>query len=169
MPHKPGILFYMPLFIDTSHQCGENYNMETQVALDFVIKYFYWAFLGWIFMTLIQRRHGNKGAKKRMAVLYQSIIIFLVMVYASILKMNDLTDIYLIIAAIAVVMILFFGRNRILPYHTKCKECGKKLSFERIFYYDEPLCDEHDKAQIEIAEEVRKKIKEIEKEEKDSE
>ena len=139
--------------------------MESQIVIDFVVKYFYWAFLGWIFMTLIQRRHGNKGIKKRMAVLYQAIIIFLVMVYATILKMNELTDIYLIVAAIAVAMVLFFGRKKILPYQRTCRECGKKMSFERVFYYDDPLCKEHDKEEIETTEEVRKKIEEIESEE----
>lgn len=130
--------------------------MESQIIINFVAKYFYWAFLGWIFMTLIQRRHGNKGIKKRMAVLYQAILIFLIMVYATILKMNDLTDVYLIIAAIAVVMILFFGRKKILPYHNKCRVCGKRMTFERIFYYDDPLCSEHDKKEIETDREENK-------------
>jgi len=120
-------------------------------------------------MTLIQRRHGSKGIKKRMAVLYQAIVIFLVMVYATILKMNELTDLYLIIAAIAVAMILFFGRKRILPYQTKCRECGKRMSFERIFYYDDPLCKEHDKEEIELVAEVKKKIEEIETEDSETE
>ncbi|MBI9099547.1 MAG: hypothetical protein JEY91_13775 [Spirochaetaceae bacterium] len=143
--------------------------MESQIVINFIVKYFYWAFLGWIFMTLIQRRHGEKGIKKRMAVLYQAILIFLVMVYATILKMNELTDIYLIIAALAVVLILFFGRSRILPYQRRCRVCGKKMSFERVFYYDDPLCKEHDTEEIELREEVRKKIKEIESEEKEEE
>lgn len=141
-----------------------NQSMESQLIIDFVAKYFYWAFLGWILMTLLQRRHGNKGIKKRMAVLYQSIIIFLVMVYATILKMNELTDVYLIIAAIAVVLVLFLGRKKILPYQMTCRICGKKMSFERILYYDDPLCKEDDKEEIELTEEVKKKIDEIESE-----
>ncbi|MBN2658809.1 MAG: hypothetical protein JXR86_17275 [Spirochaetales bacterium] len=142
--------------------------MESQIIIDFVAKYFYWAFLGWIFMTLIQRRHGSKGVKKRMAVLYQAILIFLIMVYATILKMNDLTDVYLIVAAIIAVLILFFGRKFILPYSTRCRVCGKRMSFERIFYYDDPLCSEHDEEEIEMNEEVKKKIKEIREEENNS-
>ncbi|MDA3811758.1 MAG: hypothetical protein PF518_15675 [Spirochaetaceae bacterium] len=138
--------------------------MGTTIVIEFVIKYFYWAFLGWIFMTLIQRRHGNKGIKKRMAVLYQAIIIFLIMVYATILKMNELTDVYMIIAVIAVVMVLFFYRKKILPYQFTCRVCGKRMTFERIFYYDDPLCKEHDKEEIEIIEEVKKKIEENESE-----
>lgn len=78
--------------------------------------------------------------------------------------MNDLNDMYLIVAAIAVVLILFFGRNKILPYKRTCRVCGKTLSFERMFYYDDPLCSEHDSEEIEIIEEVRKKIDEIESE-----
>lgn len=135
--------------------------MDSTIIIDFVVKYFYWAFLGWILMTLIQRRHGNKGMNKRMAVLYQAIIIFLVMVYATILKMNELSDIYLIIAAIAVVMVLYFGRKKILPYQRNCRVCGKKMSFERVFYYDDPLCSEHDKEEIELIKEVKEKIEEI--------
>lgn len=115
-------------------------------------------------MTLIQRRHGNKGVKKRMAVLYQAILIFLIMVYATILKMNELTDVYLIVAAIAAILILYLGRKKILPYQRTCRECGKKMSFERVVYYDDPLCKEHDKEEIEILEEVKKKIVEIENE-----
>ena len=114
--------------------------MESTIIIEFIMKYFYWAFLGWILMTIMQRRHGNRGAKKRMAVLYQAIIIFLIMVYANVLKMNELTDIYLIIAAIAVSLILFFGRKKILPYQTRCRECGKRISFEHVLYYDDPLC-----------------------------
>jgi len=148
---------------------NNNLIMESQVVIEFVAKYFYWAFLGWIFMTLLQRRHGNKGAKKRMAVLYQAILIFSIMVYATILKMNDLTDAYLIIAAIVSVMILFFGRRFILPYKTRCRVCGKRMSFERIFYYDDPLCREHDEEELEVIEEVRKKVREVEEEQEDSE
>jgi uncharacterized membrane protein len=139
--------------------------MESTIIIDFVVKYFYWAFLGWILMTLLQRRHGNKGIKKRMAVLYQAILIFLVMVYGTILKMNELTDVYLIIAAIAVVMILFFGRKKIIPYQRSCRVCGKKMNFERIFFYDDPLCEEHDQEEIELKEEVKAKIKKISDEE----
>ena len=90
------------------------------------------------------------------------------MVYATILKMNELTDIYLIVAGITVVLVLFFGRKRILPYQRNCRVCGKKMSFERTFYYDDPLCSEHDEDEIELTKEVRKKIEEIETEEKDS-
>lgn len=143
--------------------------MESQIIIDFVAKYFYWAFLGWIFLTLIQRRHGKKGVKKRMAVLYQAILIFLIMVYATILKMNDLTDVYLLIAALIAILILFFGRKYILPYKTRCRVCGKRMTFERIFYYDDPLCKEHDKEEIELTEEVKKKIKEIKEEEENQE
>lgn len=143
--------------------------MESQTIINFIAKYFYWAFLGWIFMTLIQRRHGNKGIKKRMAVLYQAILIFLVMVYATILKMNDLTDVYLVIAAIVVVLILFFGRKLILPYRTTCRVCGKRMNFERIFFYDDPLCTEHDEQEIEDREEIQKKLNELEAEEKKEE
>jgi len=145
-------------------QLINNQSMESQQIIDFIVKYFYWAFLGWILITVLQRRHGNKGIKKRMAVLYQAIVIFLVMVYATILKMNELTDAYLIIAGIAVVLVLFFGRKKILPYQRNCRVCGKKMSFERTFYYDDPLCSEHDKDEIELTEEVRKKIEEIEEE-----
>lgn len=100
-----------------------------------------------------------------MAVLYQAIVIFLVMVYATILKMNELTDIYLIVAAIAAAIILYVGRKKILPYQRTCRVCGKKMSFERVFYYDDPLCKEHDKEEIEIREEVKKSIEAIETEE----
>lgn len=100
-----------------------------------------------------------------MAVLYQAILIFLVMVYATILKINNLSDKYLIFALIAVILILVFARKFILPYKTKCRVCGDKLSFQRIFFFDDPLCSEHDEKEKKEKEEIRKKLDEIDSEE----
>ncbi len=131
--------------------------MESTKIIEFIIKYFYWIFLGLILLTFMQKKHGNKGYKKRMAVLLQAILIFLIMVYATILNKNNLTDKFLIPAVIIVTFILFFGRSKILPYKFRCRGCGKRMNFEHIFYYDNPLCKECDSDIIEVVEEAEEK------------
>ena len=41
-------------------------------------------------------------------------------------------------------VILYFFRSKVIPYETKCRNCGAPLNMNQIFLYDANLCSSCD-------------------------
>ena len=112
--------------------------------IDFIADNFYYVFLGWLVLNLIQRRYRGRGTKKRSATLYQAILIFIVYIGATIIREESLEVKWIIVPLIIVAGAIYFFRDRILPYKRNCVNCDAKLNMNQIFIYDANLCENCD-------------------------
>ena len=112
--------------------------------IDFIADNFYYVFLAWIVLSLIQRRYRGRGDKKRTATLIQSILIFVVYIGAMVIREESLEEKWIMVPLGAVAVALYFFRSRIIPYQAKCRNCGTKLTMNQIFLYDANLCTDCD-------------------------
>lgn len=108
--------------------------------IDFIADNFYYLFLGWLVLNLVQRRYRARGSKKRTATLYQAILIFIVYIGATIIREEGFEVKWIIVPLIVVAAAIYFFRDRILPYKRNCVNCDAKLNLNQIFLYDANLC-----------------------------
>jgi hypothetical protein len=111
-----------------------------QIIINFIVDYFYYVFLILIIFNFLIGRRKTQIHKKRMAILYFTIFIFLLYIYAQILKNNNLTDIYLILYFAIVIPVYIIFKNHLFPFQLRCKQCNKFLSFDRIMYTNYNKC-----------------------------
>lgn len=112
--------------------------------IDFIADNFYYVFLGWLVLNLVQRRYRGRGAGKRSATLYQAILIFIVYIGATVIREEGFEVKWIIIPLAVVAAAIYFFRDRILPYKRNCVNCGAKLNMNQIFLYDANLCEKCD-------------------------
>ncbi|MBF9017480.1 MULTISPECIES: hypothetical protein [unclassified Oceanispirochaeta] len=112
--------------------------------IDFIADNFYYVFLGWLVLNLIQRRYRSRGAKKRTATLYQAILIFIIYIGATIIREESFEVKWIIVPLAVVAAAIYFFRDRILPYKRNCVNCDAKLNMNQIFIYDANLCADCD-------------------------
>ena len=112
--------------------------------IDFIADNFYYVFLGWLVLNLIQRRYRARGAKKRTATLYQAILIFIIYIGATIIREESFEVKWIIVPLAVVAAAIYFFRDRILPYKRNCVNCDAKLNMNQIFIYDANLCTDCD-------------------------
>ncbi len=108
--------------------------------VDFIADNFYYLFLGWIVLNLIQRRYREKGRKKRTATLIQAVMIFILYIGAMIIRAESLPVKWIMVPLGVIAAMLYFFRDRILPYKTRCINCRKRLSMNEILFFDANLC-----------------------------
>ncbi len=108
--------------------------------IDFIADKFYYLFLGWIVLNLMQRRYRDRGSRKRTATLIQAVMIFILYIGAMIIREEALPVKWIALPLGIIGGILYFFRNKVLPYKLKCVNCGKKLGFNEIFMIDANLC-----------------------------
>lgn len=94
-----------------------------------------------LIFNLTQRKHLKHGEGKRYASLYAAGPFFIVYTGTLLMERYELGDwFYLPIFAAAI----FFGyrmRHKIFVFKRRCVSCGAPLPLERIFYYDDNLCE----------------------------
>ncbi len=112
--------------------------------IDFIVDYFYYLFLGILVLNIIQRKQRERGMKKRSATLYQAILVFILYVGASVIKAEGLEPKWIIVPLAVIAVALYFFRERIIPYKTKCINCGARLDMNQMFLYDANLCSKCD-------------------------
>ncbi len=112
--------------------------------IDFIADNFYYVFLAWIVLSLMQRRHRGRGDKKRTATLIQSVMIFIVYIGAMVIREEGLEEKWIVIPLAIVAGILYFFRSKVLPYERRCRNCGAKLNMNQIFMFDANLCADCD-------------------------
>jgi 8-oxo-dGTP diphosphatase len=112
--------------------------------IDFIAVNFYYVFLGWLVLNLIQRRYRARGSKKRTATLFQAILIFILYIGATVLREEGFEPKWIIVPLGAIAAIIYFFRSKIFPYRRDCANCGAKLNMNQIFLYDANLCSNCD-------------------------
>ncbi|OQY34065.1 MAG: hypothetical protein B6241_06170 [Spirochaetaceae bacterium 4572_59] len=112
--------------------------------IDFIADNFYYVFLGWIILSLVQRRYRGRGDKKRTATLIQSILIFILYMGAVFIREEGLEKKWIVIPFVIIAVVLYFFRSKVIPYELKCRNCGAKLNMNQIFLYDANLCADCD-------------------------
>ncbi|MDC7233497.1 MAG: hypothetical protein PQJ58_09715 [Spirochaetales bacterium] len=112
--------------------------------IDFIADNFYYVFLGWLILNLVQRRYRERGTKKRSATLYQAILIFIVYIGATVIREEGFEVKWIIVPLAVVAAAIYFFRDRILPYKRNCVNCGAKLNMNQIFLFDANLCADCD-------------------------
>ncbi len=110
--------------------------------IDFIADKFYYLFLGWIVMNLMQRRYKNLGSKKRNATLIQAVMIFILYIGAMIIREESLPVKWIALPLAIIAAILYFFRDKVLPYKLRCINCGKRLNTNEIFMLDANLCSD---------------------------
>ncbi|MCF7927516.1 MAG: hypothetical protein K9L68_00370 [Spirochaetales bacterium] len=136
---------------------------QGHLVAEFILEYFYYIFLGLLFLTIFQRKHRGSARKKMKAVIYLAIFSFVLYALSGVLIEFDQSDWLLLPVALAITYLLYRYRGTLLPFSMKCVSCGTKLDFQRFMYHDNNLCAECDSPPEEDAEQ------EDEQQESDSE
>ena len=113
----------------------------SQITINIIVDYFFYIFLAFIILNFMMGRRKDVIYKKRTAVLYFSIFIFILYIYALFLKDKNLTDIYLLIYFVITIPAYIVFKNYLFPFQLRCKQCNKFLSFDRIVYTDYKNCE----------------------------
>ncbi len=104
-----------------------------------------WPLIVVLVLNLLFRRYGGAGGYKRMASLYQAIMIFLITTAAavsiSLSFTKDQGDLYFFLAVVIIVVAGVMLRKRVFPYRRTCVECDAKLDIETIYFRDANLCN----------------------------
>lgn len=136
--------------------------------IDFIADNFYYVFLGWIILSLVQRRYRGRGDRKRTATLIQSILIFILYIGAVLIREEGFEKKWIMIPFAIIAVVLYFFRSKVIPYELKCRNCGARLNMNQIFIYDANLCsdcDPDEKTSEEESSDVTVEADEIEEEE----
>ena len=112
--------------------------------IDFIADNFYYLFLGWLVVNLMQRKYRERGHKKRNATLLQAILIFIIYIGAMVIREEGFEPKWIMIPFALVAIGFYFFRDRILPYKRNCVNCGAKLNFNQIVMFDANLCSNCD-------------------------
>ena len=112
--------------------------------IDFIADNFYYLFLAWLVLNLMQRKHRERGSRKRTATLIQAILIFIVYIGAMVIREEGLEPKWMMIPFAVVAVILYFFRDRIIPYKRNCVSCGARLNMNQILLFDANLCSNCD-------------------------
>ncbi|HKL21448.1 MAG TPA: hypothetical protein VJ904_06555 [Tichowtungia sp.] len=96
----------------------------------------YWVFLGMMFLNILQRRHHQSAAKKRMATLFLGIGIFLLLVAAETINMLGGADWMFYVTAAIFVGVVYTYRDRMFPFRLKSAVDGRWLQFSEILFDD---------------------------------
>ncbi len=112
--------------------------------IDFIADNFYYLFLGWLVLNLMQRKYRSRGNAKRTATLIQAVLIFVVYIGAMVIREEGLEPKWMMIPFAVVAVALYFFRDRILPYKRNCINCGARLSMNQILLFDANLCSKCD-------------------------
>ena len=122
-------------------------------VINFIVDKFYYVFLGGIVLSLVEK-HRGRGHIKRMATIYQSIMVFVIYITAMFIQGEGLNNNLIFIPIIIVAGLLYFFRSKTLPYALRCRNCGAKLNSKQIFMYDSNLCENCDPIDIAMKEEA---------------
>ncbi len=110
--------------------------------IDFIIKYFYYVFLGLIILTVIQRKHRGTGDRKRLAALIAGILVFIMYIGALGIKTKNLDQIWILLPFSVDLSLVYVLRSRLFIFKTRCINCGNKLTGSDIFFTDSNRCSD---------------------------
>jgi hypothetical protein len=94
----------------------------------------------WAF-HLSQRRFKDAAVRKRVATLGLTVLVIGAWVAAWAFVRYSIGDPWLLAVAAAAVAVAAWQRKLLLPYRTRCVQCGAKLGVSRILSWDSNKCE----------------------------
>ena len=91
-------------------------------------------FLGWLVLNLVQRKHRERGSRKRTATLLQAILFFILYIGATVIREEGFEPKWIIIPLGVIAAAIYFFRDKILPYKKDCINCGTKTEYDSDFH-----------------------------------
>lgn len=105
----------------------------------------YWLFLAVLLVNILQRKHSSRAKKKRFAILYLAIAIFLIQFWAGFIMMQELSDFWLLPGIALIVAAVVYFKKYTLPFRFRCQVSGKRLDIETFLYRDSNILNEYEK------------------------
>jgi len=101
----------------------------------------YYLMMAVLIANLTQRKHVKHGNKKRLATLWVAGILLFLQVELVMIQHFQLSDVFLIPSFIFALALAYLLRSKILVFKIRCNSCNEKMSFNKIVYWDNNLCD----------------------------
>ncbi|MDD3057543.1 MAG: 8-oxo-dGTP diphosphatase [Sphaerochaeta sp.] len=134
------------------------------MILQTIEQYYTWALIAILLLNFTQRKIPGTN-KKRFATIYLASILLLFEVGVVTILARDWNHNLAWVVALVCVALLYFLRNKALPFRLHCVECNARLDFNHVIGHDDNLCQDcYDKAHPEEAakrEEKKQKTDEI--------
>jgi amino acid transporter len=113
--------------------------MEVQhgFLITWVAENFYWVFLGFLLVNILQRRNQKRAGRKRFATLYLAIAAFLIMASAQVIILMNGQDWMLVLAVGLIALVVYRYREHTLPFRLHSLKDGRRLTWQEILYYDD--------------------------------
>jgi hypothetical protein len=96
----------------------------------------YWVFLGMIFVNVLQRKHQKYAQKKRMATLSLAVGLFLLLVAGQTINVLGGADWMFYVAVVLFVGVVYYYRDRMLPFRLRSAVDGRWLQSHEILFDD---------------------------------
>ncbi len=101
----------------------------------------YYLMMAVLIANLTQRKHVKHGNRKRLATLWVAGILLFLQVELVLIQHLELSDMFLIPAFIFALALFYPLRAKIFIFKIKCVNCNEKMSYKRVIYWDNNLCD----------------------------
>jgi hypothetical protein len=107
-----------------------------------------------VLLNFMQRKHGERARKKRIATLYLAIAAFAIQIYAGVIIQVGLSDPWLVPGIAVVVGVVAFFHRHTFPFRLRCAVSGERLDFETILYRDSNILPKYDPEEEQDAEDA---------------
>lgn len=101
----------------------------------------YYLMMAVLIANLTQRKHVKHGNRKRLATLWVAGILLFLQVELVMIQHFELSDVFLIPSFIFAVALGYLFRSKIMMFKLKCESCNEKMSFKKVIYWDNNMCD----------------------------
>jgi len=101
----------------------------------------YYLMMAVLIANLTQRKHVKHGNRKRLATLWVAGILLFLQVELVMIQHFKMSDMFLIPSFVFAFALAYLLRAKILVFRIKCASCNEKMSFAKIVYWDNNLCD----------------------------
>ena len=101
----------------------------------------YYLMMAVLIANLTQRKHIKHGNRKRLATLWVAGILLFLQVELVMIQHFELSDMFLIPSFIFVLALFYLIRSRIFIFKPRCVSCNEKMSFTKVIYWDNNMCD----------------------------
>ena len=101
----------------------------------------YYLMMAVLIANLTQRKHVKHGNRKRLATLWVAGILLFLQVELVMIQHFELSDMFLIPSFIFALALFYPLRSRIFIFKPKCVSCNGKMSFNKVIYWDNNMCD----------------------------
>lgn len=122
----------------------------------------YYLMMAVLIANLTQRKHVKHGNRKRLATLWVAGIFLFLQVELVLIQHFELSDMFLIPSFIFAVALGYLFRSKIMMFKLKCVSCNEKMSFSKVIYWDNNLCDSCQPETEEEKKAVAEKVSQIE-------